>query len=126
MAVSKKVRRKSTKRMSRYITRSEWEAEKSKHKLQRQADIVQQCADREVLNEIKQDVKEIVKWKNQTIGAAKAQEKTIQEFAAVKDWVDGMKRTAVNVGKVAAYVVGIATFWKLVVEPIFFKIKGGS
>lgn len=109
-----------------FVTRAEWEeAERMRHG-QRAVDLAQQCQDREIMNEVRADQKEVLAWINQQKGAEEARAQTIKEFKAVKEWVDGMKKTAMNLGKFAAYMVGLATFWKFVVVPLIFHgPKGG-
>ena len=111
---------------SLFVTRVEWEeAERMRHS-QKAVDLSQQCQDRETLNEVRADVKTLVAWMNQQKGVEESRAQTIKDFKAVKEWVDGMKKTAMNTGKIAAYMVGLATFWKFVVVPIIFHgPKGG-
>lgn len=104
-----------------FVTRDEWEESKQKHDSQRKADLFAQCQDRETLNEIKADVKTLVEWMNQEKGAAEGRKKTLKEFDSVRQWVDGVRRTAINIGAVAAVLVAIATFFKLVVIPLIVQ-----
>ena len=104
-----------------FVTRVDWEMAEQERCKQRAIDLSRESDLREILNEVRMDVKILIGWMNQQLALEPERLADFKQVKLLKSWVDGLKW----IGGVVILLVSIIGYLvnNLILVPFFEYIK---